>query len=193
MIDDCSRMSPAAAGRHVKEKTANLGHLEISVTDGTATPVVGKSGRLVGFYLDGSGGYRYQVTGSEDRASFAANLARVAKSLRSASNGVTDRFSKMLVLFSNPVLSDIWDEASGEQSSGTPVGASGFTDLLSGALSSYPEFDFRSAVARLNGKGRFVYVEFDGGLERVATCTTRSTMDASVSSTFARSRTTPID
>lgn len=167
ILDDCKTLSLAATGRQVKDKTAKLGHLEVSINEGTATPVVGRSRQVLGFYLTGSGGYRYAVTGSEDQASFAANLQRVAKSLRASDNGVTDRFSKMLVLFSEPVLSEIWDEASGGESIQAAAAGTGFTDLLRGALSSYPEFDFRAAVARLNGKGRFVYVEFDGGLERV--------------------------
>jgi hypothetical protein len=158
-------MTLAAKGHSVKDRTAKLGHLEVTINGGTATPVVGKSGRVLGFYVDGSGGYHYTADTSEDRASFAANFARVAKTLRPVDNGVTDRFSKMLVLFSEPVLSEVWSDAALEPAA--PAGGSGFTDLLHGALSSYPEFDFRTAVAQLNAAGRFVYVEFDGGLERV--------------------------
>lgn len=167
ILDDCKTLLLAAKGRHVSDSTAKLGHLELSIKDATATPVVGKSGRVLGFYLSGAGGYRYAVSGAEDRASFAANLDRVAKSLRAADNGVTDRFSKVLVLFSDPVFSEIWDDSSGGEATGAPPAGSDFTDLLGAALSSYPEFDFRVAGARLNGKGRFVYVEFQGGLERV--------------------------
>jgi len=167
ILDDCKTLSLAAKARQVKDRTAKLGHLEISINDATATPVVGRSGQVLGFFLSGAGGYRYTVSGAEDRASFAANLERVAKSLRAEGNGITDRFSKVLVLFSDPVLSEIWDDSSGSEAAGGQPTGSDFTSLLSGALSSYPEFDFRVAVARLNGKGRFVYVEFDGGLERV--------------------------
>jgi hypothetical protein len=166
LLDDCATMTLAATARSVKDKTAKLGHLEVTINGGTVAPVVGKSGRVLGFYVDGSGGYHYTAGTSEDRASFAANFARVAKTLRPVDHGVTDRFSKMLVLFSEPVLPELWNEASGE-SAGAEVSGTGFTDMLHGALSSYPEFDFRTAVAQLNGQGRFVYLEFDGGLERV--------------------------
>ncbi len=167
ILDDCKTLSLAAKGRLVKDRSVKLGHLEISINDATVAPVVGKSGRVLGFFLSGAGGYRYAVSGAEDRASFAANLERVAKSLRAADNGVTDRFSKVLVLFSDPVLSEIWDDPSGGEPTGAPPAGGEFTELLKGASSSYPEFDFRVAVARLNGQGRFVYVEFVGGLERV--------------------------
>jgi hypothetical protein len=143
----------------------------------------------LGFYFDGTGGYRYAVSGSEDRASFAANLARVAKSLRPADNGVTDRFSKMLVLFSEPVLSDIWDEASGGEPTAAPTGSSDLR-ALSG-LSSYPEFDFacgrkveRPGTVRLRRVRRgvervgYVYDEVADGHERFFN--------------FRKSRTTPL-
>lgn len=167
ILDECGTMSLAPQGRRVKTKTASIGHLEISIDDAFATPVLGKSGSVVGFYVEGRGGYQYSVTSLEDRASFAANFRRVAKSLRAADNGVTDRFSKMLVLFSEPELRAIWDEATGGDLVDGSPGAGGLDDILHGALSSYPDFDFRSANAQLNGKGRYMYVEFAGGLERI--------------------------
>jgi hypothetical protein len=167
ILDDCGTPSLGAQGRRVKDRTATIGHLEISVNEGIATPIVGKSGRILGFYVDGAGGYHYTAGTPEDRASFEANLARVAKSLRPLNGGLTDRFSKMLVLFSQPVLAELWDEAHGGETAAAPAPGSGFTEILGGALSSYPEFDFRTALAQLNGKGRYAYVEFTGGLERV--------------------------
>jgi len=167
LLDDCRTLQVSDRGKHFKDKTAKLGHLELSLSDGTAWPVVGKSGRVMGFYLEGAGGYRYTAAGPEDRASLGANLARVAKSLRVVDNGVMDRFSKVLVLFSEPVLPEVWDDASGDAPSNPATKGTGFADMLSGGLNSYPEFDFRTALARLNRQGRFVYVEFAGGLERV--------------------------
>jgi hypothetical protein len=166
VLDECGTLGLASTARHVKEKVAKLGHLEVTVNDGTAVPIVGKSGQVLGFYVEGSGGYRYTVSGAEDRASFAANVERVAKTLRAMDNGVTDHFSRMLVLSSGPVLPELWDTASGGEAAPAPANQSKFADLLKDAQGSFPEFDFRTALSRLNGKGRSVYVEFEGGLER---------------------------
>lgn len=164
ILDDCSSLTLAAQGRHVKNQTAHIGHLEVTLNDGTAVPVVGKSGQPLGAFFEGSGGYRYEVDGAEDRASFAANVARVAKALRVADNGVTDQFSKMLVLFTQPMFQETWDEASGGEPVDAPGVRSDFQDLLK---ASFPDFEFRTAYSRLNGIGRYIYVGFAGGHERI--------------------------
>jgi hypothetical protein len=166
ILDDCGSLAPAPSARHVRDKAAKLGHLEIDVADAVATPIVGKSGRLLGVYLEGSGGYRYTSADAQDQATLTANLARVAKSLHAAEGGVADRFTRALILFSEPVFREDWDEPSGGEPS-PPVAGPRVADLLRGALGSTPEFDFRVARARLNADGRYAYVELDGSAERV--------------------------
>ena len=84
---------------------------------------------------------------------------RVAKTLRAMDNGVTDHFSRMLVLSSGPVLPELWDTASGGEAAPAPANQSKFADLLKDA----------QEASRVRFPNRALAPEWEGalGLRRV--------------------------
>jgi peptidase M1-like protein len=168
ILDAASQLSFAEQGVAVKDTTVKIGHLEVAFGQGVAVPIRGKGGIPLGFYFEGNGGWGYTADDSADRATLTTNIERTAKTLRLSGTRVNDTFQRLLVLFTQPTWNEVWEAAAG--AGGTPIpgnGAKSASEMLTGASSSYPEFDFRLAQARLNGTGRWVYVEAAGGLERV--------------------------
>ena len=168
-LDAAGAMTLAEAGRTVRDRSLVLGHLTISFAGGVATPILGKGGMPLGFYFEGSGGWRYTADSAAARETLRENVERAAKTLHLVGNDLTDTFERAVVLFTEPSYGEIWDaSAAPAEKAPRPAGAEAVVaDFLSKILSSYPEFDFRLAQARLNGRGRFVYAEFTGGLERI--------------------------
>jgi hypothetical protein len=167
VLDECGAMGLAAQGLHVKDKTVKLGHLELGFADGTVVPVLGKSGSVLGVYFEGHGGYLYATDDVADREAMKINVSRIANALRPVAGKVSDDFKSALVLFSEPQFAELYARTEGSEAAPAEALVSGFRSTLAGALSTYGEFDFRTAQARLNGRGRWVYVELSGGLEHV--------------------------
>src|SRR5262245_30156019 len=59
-LDAYSSFHLAEAGRHVKGAQLPIGHLTITVTEGTAIPILSKDGTVAGLYFTGSGGWAYK-------------------------------------------------------------------------------------------------------------------------------------
>ncbi|HEX4825083.1 MAG TPA: M1 family aminopeptidase [Candidatus Polarisedimenticolaceae bacterium] len=165
-LEETGTMALASDGVTIKNERVDFGHMEISFAEGTLVPVLGKSGATLGVYFEGRGGYLYTTTDVADRAALSVNAARVAKSIRTMQGRVTDDFKSALILFSEPQFTDLYADASLPHASASAMSGS-FQTMLAGALSTYGDFGFFTATARLNGHGRFVYAELSGGLERV--------------------------
>jgi hypothetical protein len=163
ILDECSRLTLASKGRHIKDKLVTIGHLEVSFTDGTLVPVLGKSGSTLGAYFVGRGGYVYRTDDDADQAALEINATRLAGALRPVDGRVNDTFKQLLFLFSEPQFTELGGGDSAEEAAPESMKAA-FQPTLAGALNTYGEFDFRTALARLNGRGRWVYAEFSGGL-----------------------------
>ena len=164
-LDGLSSFRLAEGGQPMKDATLKLEHLEVSIGEGTAVPILAKDGRVAGLYFAGTGGWSYRASDATERAVLKTNTDRVAPGLRSSPDGVGDYFKEMLAIFSEP----LWAPPSDGPAVAPPPGAArAFDDAVRLALSSYPEMDFRIAQARLNARGRFGYVEFGGGAERIA-------------------------
>ncbi len=166
ILDECSAMKLAAKGNHVKDKTVTIGHMAISFGDGTIVPIRGKSGTVLGAYFEGRGGYMYTAEHAADREAFEVNVARVGGSLRSTSGRLMDTFKKVLILSSEPQFTELYTTPDTEEAHAGSMTAA-FQTALANARIAYGEFDFRTALVRLNGRGRWLYVEFGGGLESV--------------------------
>lgn len=170
-LDAASVLRLAEGGTRVAHGSLKIGHIDLTFADGTAAPIRGKDGSVLGFYFEGQGGYTYTADDPADRETLRTNIERTAKSLRMNGAVVTDTFRKVLVLFTEPMFRDVWEAAPGTAPTPLPDKAEdSLAELLAGAKSSYPEFDFRLADVRLNGRGRWVYIEMAGGLERVGYC-----------------------
>ena len=170
-LDAASDVSLAEQGAHVEDGTLEIGHLRLSFAEGTAIPIVGKDKTVLGFYFEGRGGYTYHADDPADRQTLRTNIERTAQRLRMNGTLVTDTFRQVLVLFTEPMSRNVWETKPGATpTSGRDDAEASMADMLAGARSSYPEFDFRLADARLNGQGRWVYIEMAGGLERVGYC-----------------------
>jgi Peptidase family M1 domain len=170
-LEAASALSLPEQGAAVKDATLEIGHLALSFAEGTATPLLGKDKTALGFYFHGRGGWTYRADDLSDRETFRANLDRAAKSLHLTGPFVNDTFQDVVVLFTEPLFRDVWDVGSGATPAPRPEGAGDkASSILTAVASTYPEFDFRLAEARLNGRGRWVYVEMSGGLERVGYC-----------------------
>lgn len=165
-LDDCSRLSLAPTGCHVKEKTARIGHMAISFADGTLVPVLGKSGSVLGAYFEGRGGYVYTTDDPADREALASNVARVAGSLRPLDGRLNDTFKDVLILFSEPQFTELYGQNDPEATPSESMTAA-FQRTLAGAQLAYGELDFRTAFVRLNGRGAWLYAEFGGGSDRI--------------------------
>jgi hypothetical protein len=108
----------------------------------------------------------YSTADVADREAMLVNASRVAKALRPMQGRLGDDFKSALILFSEPQFTDLYtDDARPHTPSAAMNG--GFQSTLAGALSTYGNFEFNAAIARLNGHGRWAYVELGGGLERV--------------------------
>jgi len=167
ILDDCKTLKLAEAGKHVKDKTVRLGHMEMMFVDGTLVPVLGKAGSVLGAYFEGRGAYVYTTDDLADRDALAMNAARVAGSLRVVDGRVNDTFQSVLVLFSEPRFSALYASLEGAEDAPSEPMSQAFQAAALGAKLSYPEFDFRTASARLNGHGLWAYAAFDGSLKRV--------------------------
>jgi hypothetical protein len=168
ILDTASQLSLAEQGVPVKDKTVTIGHLVVAFGQGVAVPILGKDGSSLGFYFEGSGGWGYTADDPADRATLTTNMKRTAKTLRLEGTRVNDTFQRLLVLFSEPTWNDIWDRPAGTPGVPVPGGdAILSSEILTVAHSGYSEFEFRLAQARLNGTGRWLYLEAAGGLERV--------------------------
>ena len=167
ILDDCKTLTLAATGKLVKNKTAKIGHMEFIFVDGTLVPVLGKAGSVLGAYFEGSGAYVYAADTVADRDALAMNVARVAGSLHVVDGRVNDTFQRVLVLFSKPQFAALYASLEGAEDTPSKPMRQAFQTAALGARLSYPEFDFRTALARLNGHGLWAYAEFDGTLKRV--------------------------
>jgi len=170
ILEECGTPTLAANGRHVKDKTVTIGHIGITFSDGTLAPVVGKSGAVLGAYFEGRGGYLYTTADPADREALQLNLSRVAGSLRSSGGQLNDTFKSVLLLFSEPELLEVMETPDSAEEAPSAAMRGSFPSVLAGALNAYGEFDFRTALVRLNHRGRWLYTEFGGGLARVGYC-----------------------
>lgn len=167
ILDAASQIRLAEQGVHATNVDFAVGHLKVSIADGVAVPLVGKGGLPVGVYFEGSGGWRYTADDPADLEALATNIDRTAKSLRMVGPDVMDGFKKLIILFTEPMFEDLWSGRTGATVVAAPEGAkSAAEELLAAAHRSFPSFEFRLAQARLNDRGRWVYVEMAGGLER---------------------------
>jgi len=166
VLEETGTMALAPDGVAIKNERVDFGHMEISFAEGTLVPVLGKSGATLGVYFEGRGGYLYTTADAADRVALQVNAARVAKTIRPMQGRVADDFKTALILFSEPQFTDLYADASLPHAPASAM-TGNFQTMLAGALSTYGEFDFDAATARLNGRGRFVYAELSGGLERV--------------------------
>lgn len=170
-LDAASALTLADGGARVANGSLKIGHIDLTFADGTASPIRGKDGSVLGFYFEGRGGYTYTADDPADRETLRTNIERTAKSLRMNGAVVTDTFHQVLVLFTEPMFRDVWGVKPGSAPAPLPDKAAASTaEMLARAKSSYPEFDFRLADVRVNGQGRWVYIEMAGGLERVGYC-----------------------
>ena len=167
ILHDCKTLSLAETGKHVKDKTAKIGHMEMIFVDGTLVPVLGRMGSVLGAYFEGRGAYVYTTVNGADRDALAMNVARVAGSLHVAGGQVNDTFQSALVLFSEPQFAELYASLGGAEAAPSAPMSQAFQAIALRANSSYPEFDFRTALGRLNGQGLWAYAEFDGSLKRV--------------------------
>lgn len=168
ILQDAADLSLAAEGRALKGNVLTVSQLQISIGEGVAIPVRSAAGNLYGLYFSGSGGWRYAAKDPAEQTTIRTNAERMAPSLRRTPDGVGDMFKSALVLFSEPLWKEQWDPDAPGEPAAVPEGApAAFADVLRLVRSSWPEFEFRFAAARLNGRGRFVYAEFLGGVERV--------------------------
>ena len=171
-LDAYSGFSLAEAGRHLKGSVLDIGHMEISIAEGTATPVLAKDGTVAGLYITGSGGWTYRSAVPSERAVLETNRSRIAPGLRTNADSASDYFEKMLVIFSEPLWAEEWDPSAGATGaqespvSGAAAECEAILRLVRANFST-PELDFRLAQARMNHGGRYVYIEFIGGTERM--------------------------
>lgn len=165
-LDTASALVLAEEGVRVQDVTVTLGHLTISVANGIAVPILGKGGNPLGCYFEGAAGWRYTVTDPARAESLRASVERAGKGLRVTGNDVGDVVSKFVVLFTEPTMKEIWAPVTDGKAPLPPGGRESAAEILAKIASSYPEFDFRLAQARLNGHGRWAYAEFVGGVER---------------------------
>jgi hypothetical protein len=167
-LDAMSRLPVAERGVAVKDKTVQVGHLELTFREGIAVPILAKDRSTVGFYFEGSGGWGYAAEDSADRATLTTNIARTAKTLRLNGTRLNDTFQRLLVIFAEPTWNEVWDATGDTPGVPFPRGDAVLSsELLDVARSGYSEFEFRIAQARLNGVGRWLYLEAAGGFERV--------------------------
>jgi hypothetical protein len=167
-LDAFSAFRMAESGRHLKGNTFKIEDLEISIVEGNATPILAKDGLIAGLWFSGSGGWTYTASGPVERAVLKTNTDRVARGLRPTTDGVAAYFKEMIVIFSTPLWQDGWSPASVDGAEAPPSGSAARVDDATKLIrSSVPEIGFRLAQSRLNGFGRYVYVEFIGGSERI--------------------------
>ena len=167
LLDAASQIRLAEQGVHVTNAELSIGHLQLSIADGVAVPLVGKGGFPLGMYFEGSGGWRYTADDPADLETLRTNIERTAKSLRMVGPNVMDGFKKLVVLFTEPMFREIWSAQAGSTIASLPADAARSTDeMLSRLHDSNPEFVSRLVQARLNGRGKWISVEMDGGIER---------------------------
>jgi hypothetical protein len=167
LIDAVSQIRPAENGVHVAGATMAIGHLELSIAEGVAVPLVGKGGMPVGMYFEGKGGWRYTADDPADLETMRTNIRRTAKTLRMLGPNVLDDFKRLLVLFTEPMFEDVWKAPADSTNVALPAGASkSVEELLTRSHDSNPEFTSRLVQARLNRRGKWLAVEMDGGVER---------------------------
>ncbi len=171
-LDAFASFHLAEAGRHVKDAQLSIGHLTIWIADGTVTLIRANDGTVTGLYVTGTGGWTYKPEVASERAVLETNKSRISPTLRTTSDAAMDNFNKMIVLFSDPLWADTWDPDAGAAGAEEPppphAAADCENDLkLIRAYYSTPELDFRLTQARLNHGGRYVYIEFVGGTERL--------------------------
>jgi len=170
ILDECSGVRLATNGRHVKDKTVTIGHIAITFGEGTIAPVLGTSGSVLGAYFEGRGGYVYRTDDPADREALQLNLSRVAGSIRSNGGQVIDTFKTVLLLFTEPEFLGMMKAPVAAEEAPSAAMRAAFPSILAGAVNAYGEFDFRTALVRLNHRGSWLYAEFGGGLERVGYC-----------------------
>jgi hypothetical protein len=169
ILADCGTLNPASQAHRVKDVTVNSGHLEISFADGVAVAIVGRDGETYGVYFEGRGAYRYATPEVGDRQTLALNLSRLSPRLRLMDGAVTDELKRVLVLSSERSFTKLWDPGAAAGAAEPPSASfvKGLRDMLAANQDAFPEFDFRIAEARLNGRGRWISIEMAGGVERV--------------------------
>jgi len=169
-VDAYASFRLAESGRHLRGDALDIGELKISIADATATPIVAKDGTVVGLWLTGSGGWTYAAAAPSEKAVLETNRARVAPGLASTPGAISDRFTKAIVIFSEPLWAKEWDGsagATGAAEAPPPGAASELDEAIRLVRATDPSIDFLLAQARMNGTGRWAYVEFAGGLPRV--------------------------
>ena len=165
-LDVASSLTLAEEGVKVKGKEVTIGHLRLSVSDATAVPILGKGGQPLGVYLEGQTGWRLAVSDPGRVEGLRASIERAGRGLRVAGNEVGDVAPRIVLLFTEPMLGELWEPSAGERTPAPAASREAAQAILSQISETSPELDFRLAQARLNGKGRFLYADFDGGVER---------------------------
>jgi peptidase M1-like protein len=165
-LDTTRSLSLAEEGVRIKGKEVTLGHLTLSISEGVAVPLLGKGGLPFGVYFEGTAGWRYTVSDPGKLEGLRASVERAGKGLRVTGNDVGDVAPKLVLLFTEPLWREMWEPAAGEPAP-VPAGArEASAEILERIGHTHPELDFRVAQARLNGQGRFLYADFNGGIER---------------------------
>jgi hypothetical protein len=93
-------------------------------------------------------------------------MSGVAGSPRPVNGQLNDTFKNLLLLFSEPLFTELYVD---DGTAGTPSDSmtATFQTIVAGARNAYGELDFRAAFVRLNGRGKWMYGEFGGGLARL--------------------------
>ncbi len=115
------------AGRHLKDRTLSIGHLTVTVNDGTVTPIRARDSSAAGLWITGNGAWTYKAEVASERAVLETNKSRIAPTLPTTADSARDTFRNMIVLFSEPLWADAWDPSQGADGpeESPPPGAAG--------------------------------------------------------------------
>lgn len=158
ILEDARSVALATPGITVRNRTARIGHFEVALAQATVFPLTTKGGDPLGLYVDGQGSWSYRSEDPGDVEVFRTNAKRMAHEL-SADGSLSGAFTKAIILFTQPELSDLTSGAAEGSSAGD---ASGFDPLWKKFQSSYEPLEHMVAEARMNGKGRWLYAEVIG-------------------------------
>jgi hypothetical protein len=169
LLEGFRTISPADQGVAVSGAKAHIGHLELELDEGTAYPLTGAGGEVLGFFFEGVGFYNYTTEFGADRRNFETNIRRHASGLQMRDNKVRDRFERLVLCFGTPILSEVWAQKGADPVPLPQGSADSFRKLWNRIIDTEVELDHLMAEARFNGDGlQHVWVEIPGDRVSVA-------------------------
>jgi hypothetical protein len=172
VFEDYRQLEPYGAGATVGDTPVEtkIGHLTLTLKNGSLYPIRAAAGRHVGWFFQGDGHYSYRTEDPDDRTVFQGNVRRVNNRLKSGEDSLWDDFKEMLILTAGIELPGLSGEAAGPAAGPAAGGdaAKRFEAMWRSVQLGDLEFDHYAASIDANGPpDQYAYVEMAGEIERI--------------------------